>query len=109
MWPPRIAANDQDEINNRGAGPQCDAPAAGVDQIGIDVLRRGKWTGPDHAVLRMDEDIRLRAQIVRHGDRHTQTQVDNHAVSDVLGGTPCNLQTVKRPHGYAPTVTTRST
>jgi hypothetical protein len=88
-------------INNRGARPQCDSPAAGIDQVGIDVLRRGEWTRADHAVLRMDEDIGFRAQIVRHGNRHTHAQVDNHAVADVLGGAPRNLQTVKGPHGQA--------
>ena len=33
IWPPRIMANDQDRIDDRGARPQRDAAAAGVDKI----------------------------------------------------------------------------
>ena len=109
MWPPRIMANDQDESTNAGAGPDRDAPAAGIDQIGIDAVGRRERANADHAILRLDEDIDLRAQIVGHKQRHTQTQIDEHAVGDVLGGAPRDLQTVERLHAHGVTVTTRST
>src|SRR5262249_60934462 len=92
-----------------GTGRKLDGATPGINQVAIDVRRRGNSPRADHAVLRMDKDIGFGAQIVRHGDRHTHTPVDNHGVTDVLGNTPRNLQTVKRPHGHVPTVTTRST
>jgi hypothetical protein len=58
MWPPRIMANDQDEIDDRGAGPERDAPAAGIDQSVS--ARSGAAAGDaNHAVLRLDEDVDL--------------------------------------------------
>ena len=109
MWPPRIMANDQEESTNDSAGPDRDAPAAGIDQIGIGAVRRRQRANTDHAILRLNEDVDLRAQIVGDKQRHTQTQIDEHAVGDVLGGAPRNLQTVQRRHTHGVTVTTRST
>ena len=102
-------ANDQDEIDEGGARPDRDAPAARIDQIGIGAVRRRERANTDHAILRLNEDIDLRAQIVGHKQRHAQTQIDEHAIGNVLGGAPRNLQTVERRHAHDVTVTTRST
>jgi len=65
--------------------------------------------GTDHAILRLDEDVGLGAQIVDHGHRHAHAQIDEHAIANVLSGAPRNLQAVERLHGQVPTATTRST
>ena len=109
MWPPRIMANDQDESTNRSARPDRDAPAARIDEIGIGAVRRRERANTDHAILRLNEDIDLRAQIVGHKKRHAQTQIDEHAIGNVLGGAPRNLQTVERLRAHGVTATTRST
>ena len=77
--------------------------------IGVGAVRRRQRANTDHAILRLNEDINLRPQIVGHEQRHAQAQVDEHAVGDVLGGAPRDLQTVERLRAHCVTVTTRST
>ena len=96
-------------IDNRCARPERDTPAAGIDEVSVGAVGRGKRPGTDHAILRLDEDVGLGAQIVDHGHRHAHAQIDEHAIANVLRGTPCDLQEVERLHGHVPTATTRST
>jgi len=95
-----------DECSTR---PDRDASAARIDEIGIGAVRRRERANTDHTILRLNEDIDLRAQIVGHKERHTQTQIDEHAIGNVLGDAPRNLQTVERTRGHVVTATTRST
>jgi len=61
----------------------------------------------DVAILGLDEDVDLGADVVGDRNRHAEPEIDQHAFFNVLGGAPGDLQAVERRH--AGTVTTRST
>lgn len=102
-------ANDQEEIHDRRARPEGDAPAAGIDQVGVGAIGRSQRADTDHAVLGLDEDIDLGADVVGDRDRHAEAEIDQHPLLDVLSSAPRDLQAIERLHGHAATVTTRST
>ena len=93
-------------VDDRGARPQGDAAAAGIDQIGVGLVLFRQGPDADHAVLRLEGDVDLRRQIVRAMHRQADAEIDHLAVGDVLRGAPGDLQAIERAHD---TATTRST
>src|SRR2546423_15715453 len=51
-------------IDDRCAWPDGNAPAAGIDQVSVDTLGRCQQTDTDHAVLGLDENVDVRADVV---------------------------------------------
>ena len=108
-----VSATDHRErpgrIDDRCAGAQRDLPASRVHQIAIRIIRGGQRADTDDAVLRLKEHVEALGDVIGNGKRQAETEIDERAVGDVLGGTPCHLTAIEL-HGVASgATTTRST
>jgi hypothetical protein len=82
-------------IDDRGAGAKRDRPASRVDEVRIGAVARCERTYAHHAVLGMEEHVDALRNVI--GDRHRQAdaEIDEPAVTDVLGGAPDHLAAIE--------------
>jgi hypothetical protein len=66
-----------------GTGQLGDRHLAGIDQVGVDLVRAGGGTHVEHAVLGVQHHAGPRGQVVGHGGGSPDAEVDVRARRDV--------------------------
>lgn len=86
-------------VEERAAGQQRDVLLAGIDQLVVLVAGLGRRAHAEHAVLAVQEDFLVGAEVVGHQGRHADAEVRVGAFGDVLGDALRHLIAGQSFHG----------